>query len=309
MQPGHADGRGGAVEGGATEDRGTQRAPPPRTPAKTRSSGALPLTCAASSSTRKPGSGTSRRSCPFGVPQTCCEPTRVTDSAITARRRRKSIPPTRSAAISPNRTVRARNSTMSRTGRCSAPRTTGACSQRRRGRRAGHRVQLFVGEVPLLDRPHPREIHAGRGVAHQPAVLDGEREDQRQHAVQLANSRRLKLLAELGDPCLDSAVVDVVEVAHRHLRPSWVDVDADLFRGLDAGQVALRVDLAVERLGPLVASRVAVAGVPAHLPVARLLLDARDVVRSFVAALIFYRRTDTRRRLRAASAAGVPRRC
>jgi hypothetical protein len=53
----------------------------------------LPRTCSASWSTRKRGIGTSRFSWPLGVPHTWVAPTSVTDSAIVARRRRKSMLP------------------------------------------------------------------------------------------------------------------------------------------------------------------------------------------------------------------------
>jgi hypothetical protein len=66
------------------------RRTPPRGAMKTRSSGSLPVTSGSRSETRKRGSGTVRRACVFGAPQTSRPFTSVTDSATTRRRRTRS---------------------------------------------------------------------------------------------------------------------------------------------------------------------------------------------------------------------------
>ncbi|MEU8422980.1 hypothetical protein AB0C15_19100 [Micromonospora sp. NPDC048835] len=69
----------------------------------TSSSPARPAIRAAIGSTRNRGSGTGRRWCVFGVPNTARPLTSVTDSATSSRRFTRSTRRTRSAANSPHR--------------------------------------------------------------------------------------------------------------------------------------------------------------------------------------------------------------
>jgi hypothetical protein len=71
----------------------------------------------------------------------------VTDSATTARRRKKSMQPTRSATLgTPHKAVAA--------GRLSQP------------------VHLGVRQVSLFGVPDPRQADPGRGIGGKPAILD-----------------------------------------------------------------------------------------------------------------------------------------
>ena len=172
------------------EDRALEvlgRSGPPRR-GKTRSSGPLPATCAASSSTRKRGIGTARRS---GAPLACPRPRsrgpayRLGDGGPW---RSRSSRRTRSAAISPNRTpVYARNSTVEPV----------------RPAALGELVDLVVGEVHVLGSRTMRGRDAVGGVADQPPVLDGELQHQRDRRRWiLCTSTGTSLALEGRDPAL-----------------------------------------------------------------------------------------------------------
>ncbi len=80
-----------------------ERRTAPRGPQNSKASGAWPRTRSVSSSTRKDGKGTSRRSWPLVAPQVITPLIGETDSATTTRRRARSTRMTRSAATSPHR--------------------------------------------------------------------------------------------------------------------------------------------------------------------------------------------------------------
>nr|WP_238384812.1 hypothetical protein [Ornithinicoccus soli] len=174
----------------------------------------------------------------------------------------------------------------------------------------GERRHLRVAQVALLLPHRPGQVHSLGDVARQPSVPDSHVQDQGEDAMNLPDRRRGPGRRQGGHPGLHVGVGDVGQgdvlplrpdvlahdagvplpggrlevglvlqpvggqLAHGQPRQDRVDERAGLLRGLDGGQEALRVELAVERLVALRAGRGAVVRPPGDLSVAEALLDA-----------------------------------